>query len=92
MTILEAINNYVACLNKAHEGNYTYSVEINKVYARITKTGSGNNSSVHTFVSRSKGDILFAAGYKAPSKRIVGSIFNDDPLVGTSCYGGNYAR
>lgn len=39
-----------------------------------------------------RGDILKAAGYKAPAKHVRGSIFATDPTSGVSLYGANYLR
>lgn len=53
----------------------------------------GVSRSVHCFINRSNGDILMAAGWKAPAKHARGNIFADD--LGMSCmdpYGPRYLR
>jgi hypothetical protein len=39
-----------------------------------------------------RGDILKAAGYKAPAKHVRGSILSADPTSGVGLYGANYIR
>lgn len=63
----------------------TVEVEVGPKNIRIVKNeGNGRTRSVHSFVNRETGDILKAAGWKAPApmgKR--GSIFSPDN--GLSC-------
>lgn len=61
-------------------------------YIRIVRADvHGTSRSVHCFIDRSNGDILKAAGWKAPAKHARGNIFAND--VGMSCmeaYGPKY--
>ena len=67
-------------------------------YIRIVRANAPDNNgegqrSVHCFIDRSNGDILKAAGWKAPAKHARGNIFADD--YGMSCmdpYGPRYLR
>lgn len=95
----DAINKYVALLQAQSDlltndyQKYIYSVEFAKVWAKVIKTNYiGAGSSVHTFVKIATGDIYFAASYKAPSKRIVGNVNNQNPLDGVTLQGGRYAN
>lgn len=49
--------------------------------------------SAHCFIDRTNGDILKAAGWKAPEKKNPrGNIFGADPLRGVTAYGTVYLR
>jgi hypothetical protein len=65
-------------------------IEMGQKFARITTTHRSERDGVvvdgqklvYCFVDLSNGDILKAAGWKAPAKGKRGSIFNDDCDVG----------
>ena len=65
-----------------------FSKSNGRKYIRIVKANP--HKSAYCFVDRATGDILKAAGWKAPAKHARGNIFNDDPLKGTSLYGAVY--
>ena len=50
---------------------------------KIVKTEKGQGGSVYCFIETATGDILKAAGWKAPAAGKRGSIWNDDCDVGT---------
>lgn len=55
-------------------------------YIRVVK-----ESSVYCFVDKTNGDVLKAAGWKAPAKHARGNIFNEDNGVdAVGPYGANY--
>lgn len=64
------------------------SFERGQKYARIVE--EGNQRSVFCFVDLSNGDILKAAGWKAPAKHARGNIANGATQVGP--YGPAYLR
>ena len=47
-------------------------------YVRIVATSQFGNKSAHCFVSREDGNILMAAGWKAPAKHSRGNIYDHD--------------
>jgi hypothetical protein len=55
-------------------------------------TGEINHRSVYCFVQKDNGDILKAAGWKAPAKTARGSIYNAEQLKGCGPYGVAYLR
>ena len=63
-----------------------------KKYKRIVRTGPGETS-VHCFVHAETGDVLKAAGWKAPAKGARGNIFDDhNGLARMTPYGAGYNR
>lgn len=53
----------------AHSKPYVFGVEKGQKYDRITQmSGHGGGLSVHAFVERATGDLIKAAGWKAPAK------------------------
>jgi len=68
------------------------SVEFGPKYARIVRTDWGDQRSVYGFVEIVTGNLLKAAGWKAPAKHARGNIHNSDPLVGCGLYGMAYLR
>lgn len=57
-----------------------------KKYAKIIRNSvpSGSEKSVHSFVDLTNGNILKAAGWKAPAKGVRGSVFDNNAGVGTA--------
>ncbi len=94
----EAINAHTA-KNFPNLDPDTVSIDWNRKYTRIVKSNNGQRY-VHTFVAMvdvdtktitaKAGDILKAAGWKAPAKHPRGSVFNSDPLKGVGPYGADY--
>jgi hypothetical protein len=72
----------------------TITVDIGSKYIRIVRNENNANCSpsrsVWGFVNRANGDILKAAGWKAPAKHARGSIYNQDPWQGMGVYGPHY--
>lgn len=61
----------------------TFDAEYGRKYARIVETRhGGSGGSVYCFIQLDNGDILKAAGWKAPAKGKRGNIWNDDCDVG----------
>lgn len=58
---------------------------------RIVATTAGNRS-VYCFVEKSTGNILKAAGWKAPAKGARGNIFNKETYKNADCYGGAWYK
>ena len=63
-------------------------------YIKIVRTdANGNGKSVFCFIDKSNGDVLKAAGWKAPAKHARGNIFNPDNGMGAvSVWGANYLK
>lgn len=77
----------------------TISVMHGQRYVRIVTSDNFNvaaggrvSRSVWGFVDMINGDILKAAGWKAPAKHARGNIFNENPMAGCNEYGPNYLR
>lgn len=70
----------------------TISVDAGSKFYRIVKTT--NQRSVYCFVNKANGDILKAAGWKAPAKHIRGNIFDANYGWGKAVteYGATYMR
>lgn len=63
-------------------GYSTITIDPNGVkFIRIVATRGGQRS-VHCFIDRSNGDVLKAAGWKAPAKHARGNIYDDKNGVG----------
>lgn len=96
MDINERINQFCQNLNALYVEEYakrapnlmspTFAPEYGKKYVRIVehaaKTVCVDGRSVYCFIDLSNGDILKAAGWRAPAKGKRGSIFNEDCDVG----------
>jgi hypothetical protein len=68
------------------------SIDWGKRYARIVKD-DGNQRSVHCFVDLTNGDVLKAAGWKAPAKHARGSVLAEDyGISAVSVYGAHYLK
>jgi hypothetical protein len=66
-------------------------------YIRIDRIDLDHNRtssrSVHVFIDKKTGDILKAAGYKAPAKHARGNIFDaSNGMSEMTPYGANYLR
>lgn len=62
-------------------------------YVRIVKKDDFGGNSVYCFVDKTNGNVLKAAGWKAPAKHARGNIYNDDNGLGAmSAYGAAYLR
>lgn len=58
-------------------------VRLGMRYAKIVRVDARNESrSVHCFVDRTNGDVLLAAGWKAPAKHARGNIFDEHHGLG----------
>ena len=71
----------------------TIQIQPGQRYARLALVdGMHGGLSAYCFVDLTNGDLLKAAGWKAPAKGKRGSIFADNPLSGCTPYGMAYAR
>jgi hypothetical protein len=70
------------------------SSKLGKRYAKIIRRQVGSlGSSVHCFVDMTNGDVLKAAGWKAPAKHARGNIFDEHHgLKNMNEYGPAYLR
>lgn len=75
---------------KAVKMNVTFMVERGQKFARIVMDGPCIHS-VYCFVELSSGNILKAAGYKAPAKGVRGSVLELDKIK-LDPYGGCFYR
>jgi hypothetical protein len=106
-TVAEQTELFIKLLGELYVQHYTenghigkpprFTVENGSKFTRIVenKTDFGGGKSVYCFIDRSNGDILKAAGWKAPAKGARGSIFNPNCDVGVKAtvYGsGLYIR
>lgn len=64
-----------------HSPPPSFSLDYGNKYIRVV-TNDGSQRSVYCFIDAKSGDILKAAGWKAPAKGARGSIWNDDCDVG----------
>ncbi len=74
-------------------GEPQLSAEMGRRYVRIVKTlyRDPTNRSVFCFVDTTTGNVLKAAGWKAPAKHARGNIYADDNGAGAvSAYGARY--
>lgn len=64
---------------KMSTGSYqhraTISTEPGRRYVRLVRTNESGGRSVHCFVDKTNGNVLKAAGWKAPAKHARGNIF-----------------
>lgn len=72
----------------------TFETMPGKRYVRIVRgDASGGQRSVHCFVDTTNGDVLKAAGWKAPAKHARGNIFDEQNGLGSMQeYGPAYLR
>lgn len=63
-----------------------------KRYIRVVAERGSGGRSVYCFVDTTNGDVLKAAGWKAPAKHARGNIFAADPVAGVTEYGGAYLK
>lgn len=75
--LAEAIN---ASANPHNAEPFTLETEVGQRYIRLV-TGTGYGRSVHAFVNIENGDLLKAAGWKAPAKGARGNLLNDDTFA-----------
>jgi len=78
------------------------SVMVGPKYVRVIKSDSFNVSaggtvsrSVHSFVCKATGNILFPKGWKGPVTKpmgVRGSIYNANPMTGVNTYGPHYLK
>lgn len=69
-----------------------WSIDVGPKYVRVVRASSGSRS-VHCFVSQANGDVLKAAGWKAPAKHARGNIFDASNGLGSmGPYGPAYLR
>ena len=62
-------------------------------YVRIVVTNDGSGGrSVFCFINRENGDVLKAAGWKAPAKHARGTIYGEPEGYGVDEFGANYLR
>jgi len=64
-------------------------------YIRVVSEKGPNHApqrSVYCFIDKTNGDVLKAAGWKAPAKHARGNIFDDDPAKGLGPFGAKYLR
>lgn len=61
-------------------------------YARIVSTDGPHHRSAYGFVDLENGDLLKAAGWKAPAKHARGNLRGADPLKGCNRHGMAYLR
>ena len=65
-----------------------FTYKNNKKYVKVIRGGS-----VHCFVDKTNGDVLKAAGWKAPAKHARGNIFDSNNGLGSMTeYGPAYLR
>lgn len=76
--------------------DYVVTLEAGKKFIRVVRqekrrdTGEIHGRSVYCFIQIDNGDILKAAGWKAPAKHARGSVFNANILEGCGPYGVAY--
>lgn len=70
----------------------SFDFEIGRKFARIVVTRYGTNRSCYGFVDMTNGDLLMAAGWKAPAKHARGNIYGENPLSGCGPYGMDYLK
>lgn len=98
------INNLTAMYAKHYadkgytfEASPTFTAQKGSKNIKIVENRANGGGSVYCFIENDTGNILKAAGWKAPAKGARGSIWNDDCDVGPdkpcNVYGGGlYAR
>lgn len=90
-TFVSQVQEKVSALHAKSGCNWEVKIEVEfgKKYARIIKSDFGSRSA-YCFVDMATGDILKAAGWKAPAKGIRGNIRNGAADV--TQYGAVYLR
>jgi len=76
-SVLDAIDDFVSWINTEATipETYRWSVEFGRKYAKLVMhAGPTSHGSVHAFVNLENGDLLKAAGWKAPAKGARGSV------------------
>jgi hypothetical protein len=107
-TFEAALANFLALIQAADDAYMTktfpglcvngrgneFSLDMGSKNVRIVRTsvGLGDSRSVHCFVEKATGNILKAAGWKAPAKHARGNIYDADPMAGMTHYGPKYLR
>lgn len=85
-------------LSKGYSHNPpTFSAQPGSKNIKVVENRPEGGASVYCFIDKATGDILKAAGWKAPAKGVRGSIWNESCDVGTdkpcNVFGGNlYVR
>lgn len=98
LSFTDAMAAFVAKINAVHaeqnakmaanfpEGYYEPIVlEAGSKFIRVVH-GSKGSHSVYCFVEKATGNILKAAGWKAPAKGARGSIYKPESYAGADCY------
>ncbi len=93
----ERMDTYYAEQFQGRIGIPQISLMAGKRYVRVVESmvvGTVlTQKSVHCFIDTTNGDVLKAAGWKAPAKHARGNIFNEDVgMNGVGIYGANYLR
>ena len=100
----QALESFVAgCQRMVTENDKSYAnVQFNttlsidpkgRKYIRIVRTDSAGGRSVHCFVNKTNGDVLKAAGWKAPAKHARGNIHDEyNGMKWMGVYGPAYLR
>lgn len=80
LTVSAAVDQYIEMLNTGEipEG-YSFTAEPSGSKFRIVM--HNNQKSVHAFVDGLTGDILFPAGWKAPTKRVCYNLLTEMELL-----------
>lgn len=92
--LVQGLNDENHRVNEFHDFmKITISAEFGKKNARIVRADQSSRS-VHTFIDMTNGNILKAAGWKAPAPNGVrGNIFNENcDIQFVNHYGANYKR
>lgn len=79
----------------SHQTEDLFSFTTGKRYAKVIRHSNNGHgqSSVHCFVNMGNGDVLKAAGWKAPAKHARGNIYDDQGGLGSmGMYGPAYLR
>lgn len=81
LTVSAVVDQYIKMLNTGEipEG-YSFTAEPSGSKFRIVMHSS-NQQSVHAFVDGTTGDILYPAGWKAPTKRVCYNLLTEMELL-----------
>jgi len=88
------LNDFIAGCSRISGSDYSFSFDNSKgsKFVRIVREG-GCQRSVHCFIDRQTGDVLKAAGWKAPAKHARGNLFDAKQGLGLmGPYGPAYLR
>lgn len=99
---LKRLEEFVVALQAIMTEHYTtkfptlevpvITVQNGQKNVRIVRSNpDGSSRSVHCFIQKDNGDILKAAGWKAPAKHARGNIYKD-LLAGVTLYGAEYMK